>query len=566
MKIRITEGQAKYFEDSERRFLGIESWQMRADGACLIDLRERSDEDCKKILLVLTKHVNVRGVSKLVEDVKIWTTTVENADQKVCTSVRSMEQLLIQAMIASPRIHLYSKKESLDDTWEPWFVSEVGYTPRRGRGEDMVEEHTTVELQCIRYDGVYARNLTFWPSCISDKLTVAEHLRERGYVFETKELRERYEVDFKAWLEVRKDIGGQYLATGQAWTIKGRGWDDRAREISMTRDGEESKVVVDEDLEEGKGTDHSRAGRFWIQKATRLTDEQREEGLSPQEVAEKRSYEIPYRHYVKVFDLRRHMNLNLHISQMTKYVYNTQLKKQLVLSEDVKQLVDVLVEHKDGGFEDVVKGKSGGAIVLLCGAPGTGKTLTAEVFSESEKKPLYSVQASQLGMDAQALENELGIVLRRAKKWDAILLIDEADVYMRKRGEHIGQNAIVGVFLRVLEYYSGVLFLTTNRGDDVDDAISSRCIARIEYEYPIASDLTKIWKILTKKVGAPMADAEIDAVVNEYVGRMSGRDVKNLLKLAVLLNKGKGKDEPITLSTIKQAIKFKPTKTLESGH
>jgi hypothetical protein len=45
-----------------------------------------------------------------------------------------------------------------------------------------------------------------------------------------------------------------------------------------------------------------------------------------------------------------------------------------------------------------------------------------------------------------------------------VLLIDEADVFLEKRTlTDVHRNALVSVFLRLLEYYEGILFLTTNR-------------------------------------------------------------------------------------------------------
>jgi len=64
------------------------------------------------------------------------------------------------------------------------------------------------------------------------------------------------------------------------------------------------------------------------------------------------------------------------------------------------------------------------------------------------------------------------------------MLIDEADVYIKRRQDDITMNAVVGVFLRVLEYFNGLLFLTTNRIDDIDEAIVSRCIALIRFYSP----------------------------------------------------------------------------------
>src|SRR4029077_12394612 len=155
--------------------------------------------------------------------------------------------------------------------------------------------------------------------------------------------------------------------------------------------------------------------------------------------------DVPLFPVVPVFDLRRHMRLRVHISNLTEYVYDTSLSNKLVLPQDQRSLVDMLVSHK-GGFSDVIKGKGGGAIILCAGIPGTGKTLTSEVYAEAEQRPLYSVQCSQLGTKPDDLETELLKVFVRAQRWNAILLLDEADVYVSKRGSDLMQNAIVGVF------------------------------------------------------------------------------------------------------------------------
>jgi AAA+ superfamily predicted ATPase len=101
---------------------------------------------------------------------------------------------------------------------------------------------------------------------------------------------------------------------------------------------------------------------------------------------------------------------------------------------------------------------------VLHGPPGTGKTLTAEGISELLKCPLYMASAGELGTDSRFLESELQKILDICHAWGAILLLDEADVFLEKRNMHdIHRNALVSIFLRQLEYFQGILFLTTNR-------------------------------------------------------------------------------------------------------
>jgi len=71
------------------------------------------------------------------------------------------------------------------------------------------------------------------------------------------------------------------------------------------------------------------------------------------------------------------------------------------------------------------------------------------------------VHSGQLGLNVAAMEGALKDALMRAQRWGAVMLIDEADVYIKRRDDDITMNAVVGVFLRVLEYFNGLLFLTT---------------------------------------------------------------------------------------------------------
>jgi SpoVK/Ycf46/Vps4 family AAA+-type ATPase len=110
------------------------------------------------------------------------------------------------------------------------------------------------------------------------------------------------------------------------------------------------------------------------------------------------------------------------------------------------------------------------------------------------------------------------------------MLIDEADVYIKRREDDMTMNAVVGVFLRVLEYFNGLLFLTTNRIDDIDEAIVSRCIALIKYSPPDAAARRGIWAVMMEQFGLAATPDLLDALV-EVFPTASGRDIKGLAKL-----------------------------------
>ena len=109
---------------------------------------------------------------------------------------------------------------------------------------------------------------------------------------------------------------------------------------------------------------------------------------------------------------------------------------------------------------DFIHGKGEGQIFLLHGPPGTGKTLTAgmdryqsfrretdaalESVAEYTKRPLLSITAADLGQDPIELEKNLLRFFKDANNWDAIVLLDEADVYLERRSvSDLQRNSIV---------------------------------------------------------------------------------------------------------------------------
>jgi len=123
-------------------------------------------------------------------------------------------------------------------------------------------------------------------------------------------------------------------------------------------------------------------------------------------------------------------------------------------------------------------------VIMLYGQPGVGKTLTAESVAQMTGKPLLSVGVSDIGIQGDKVEMNLEKVFALAGIWEAVLLFDEADVFLEARGEgdnDLRRNAMVSVLLRVLEYYDGILILTTNRMRSLDIAVQSRIHLAIKF-------------------------------------------------------------------------------------
>ena len=145
---------------------------------------------------------------------------------------------------------------------------------------------------------------------------------------------------------------------------------------------------------------------------------------------------------------------------------------------------------------DLVRGKGKGLIILLHGAPGVGKTSTAETAADAFGKILLPITCGDLGLTAADVERELSEKFHLAELWDCVLLLDEADVFLARRTNNdIKRNSLVSVFLRVLEHFTGVLFLTTNRVGAFDEAFKSRIHISLYYP-PLDEEKTwSIWKM-----------------------------------------------------------------------
>ncbi|KAM7183408.1 hypothetical protein V8F33_013615 [Rhypophila sp. PSN 637] len=201
----------------------------------------------------------------------------------------------------------------------------------------------------------------------------------------------------------------------------------------------------------------------------------------------------------------------------------------LVIQEDYKTLLTALVNNHTSGIQkrleklkknisasshqpkmDIVPGKGEGLIILLHGPPGAGKTSTAETIAAYTRRPLYSITCGDIGLIPQQAEELLEEHTLRADKWGCVLLLDEADVFLMQRTwKEIQRNALVSVFLRQLEYYSGILFLTTNRPGTIDEAFKSRIHVSLRYPGIDLQSTRQMWENILHRIEKENETAEI---------------------------------------------------------
>ncbi|KAI0887428.1 P-loop containing nucleoside triphosphate hydrolase protein [Annulohypoxylon maeteangense] len=227
--------------------------------------------------------------------------------------------------------------------------------------------------------------------------------------------------------------------------------------------------------------------------------------------------------------------LEFFVDKVAPIEWNERCFDDLVLDQDTKKTVQAVVStHSSSrdGFDDIVKGKGQGLVCVLHGPPGVGKTLTAECVAEYVKRPLYMISSGDLGVSSGHLDLNLTRIMDLASTWKAVLLIDEADVFLERRSLHdVHRNAMVSVFLRALEYYSGILFLTTNRVSTFDDGFKSRIHVPIRYTDLSFPSRLQIWRTLCGRVPGGV-DVDEDGLESLARHDMNGRQIKNIIKAA----------------------------------
>ncbi|RIB27063.1 P-loop containing nucleoside triphosphate hydrolase protein [Gigaspora rosea] len=158
-----------------------------------------------------------------------------------------------------------------------------------------------------------------------------------------------------------------------------------------------------------------------------------------------------------------------YVDQVDEIKFDDDAFDNLIMDTNKKEIIISLVKSELSGGLDLISGKGGGCIFLLHGPPGVGKTLTAEAISEYLHRPLYAVSVGELGVTPKELEDKLSEILEVSSIWNAVILIDEVDIFLEQRSKNdVNRNALVGIFLRLLEYHQGILFLTTNRVESFD--------------------------------------------------------------------------------------------------
>ena len=244
-----------------------------------------------------------------------------------------------------------------------------------------------------------------------------------------------------------------------------------------------------------------------------------------------RASQLPF---VRVFSLDLKSYVYADVDDLREYEYDGGAMSRLHLPDGMRSLLTrVFDTPADKLFGDIIDGKHGGVVILASGTPGVGKTLTSEVYAEKSRRPLYVLELGELGTNVETVERNLQTIFARVAKWNAVLQFDECEVFLSRRGDDLQRSAIVGIFLRLLDYYEGILFLTSNRPEVIDPAVHSRVMLHLRYPPLDAAARRAVWAAVLERAGVELPDGDLERVAE---ASLNGRQIRNLVRLACVLH------------------------------
>lgn len=253
---------------------------------------------------------------------------------------------------------------------------------------------------------------------------------------------------------------------------------------------------------------------------------------------------------VRLFSVDTKSYVFADVDDVEAYEYDEQSLQRLYLPPEMKVVLHRVFETPtEQLFGDLIRGKHGGIVILACGSPGVGKTLTAEVYAEMSRRPLYVLEFGELGTTVNEIEENLALIFARVVRWRAVLQFDECEIFLSQRGEDLERSAIVGIFLRMLDYYEGLLFLTTNRPEVLDHAIRSRVMLRLDYPDLDQPARAQVWRSMFAAAGLKLVDEKFDDLAAHPI---NGRQIRNLARLARILHP----DRTITVAQVGELLKY----------
>lgn len=198
-----------------------------------------------------------------------------------------------------------------------------------------------------------------------------------------------------------------------------------------------------------------------------------------------------------------------------------------------------------------------GLSMLLEGSPGTGKTMAASVIANELGLPLFKIDLSKMmSKYIGETEKSLGEVFDIAEQNSAVLLFDETDALFGKRSDIKDShdkyaNVETSFLLQKMDEFNGIIVMTTNFKQNIDDAFMRRITYIIHFPSPDRGCRLKLWSSVFPKE-APL-DKSVDPMFLAERFEMTGAMIRGAALSAAFT--AAAEDRSISMADIITAVK-----------
>ena len=194
--------------------------------------------------------------------------------------------------------------------------------------------------------------------------------------------------------------------------------------------------------------------------------------------------------------------------------------------------------YQEWGFERKI-GYGRGLSILFAGAPGTGKTMCAQVMAKELNMEVYKINISQIvSKYIGETEKNLQAVFNEARHSNCILFFDECDAIFGKRSEvkdahDRNANVEVAYLLQQIEDHDGVCILATNLIQNIDAAFMRRITYVVDFPFPDAAMRKEIYLRTLPEEAPKDPDVDWDFIARKFA--LSGGYIKNIVLSAAFM-------------------------------
>lgn len=224
-------------------------------------------------------------------------------------------------------------------------------------------------------------------------------------------------------------------------------------------------------------------------------------------------------------------------SDLFEILYPEKYLSDLITSEHMQQEIERIITEFQNWDILVSNGVTPTKRILFYGAPGCGKTLTAQAIASEIGLPMIYVRfdaviSSYLGETASNLRK----IFDFARQESYLIFFDEFDAIARSRNdpfEHGEIKRVVNTFLQQLDSFKGksLIIAATNFEQSLDYAIWRRFDSTLRFDMPSNDEKKKLFSLRIKPFNGP------DHVFAEFLGETEGFSYADVEQISNFIRK-----------------------------